>query len=83
MNRAAPGVTLDRRAVARPSRTQGRSRSFRAAGCGSDDEDGAAPPLEGTERTLADGVEAPDDAVPALTLVLSEGGEETVRFASA
>jgi putative lipoprotein len=42
------------------------------AGCGGDDDDTAdAPPLEGTEWTLASGVEAPDDAVPTLTL---EGG---------
>jgi putative lipoprotein len=38
------------------------------AGCGGDDEDGAAPTLEGTEWTLVDGVDAPDDSVPTLTL---------------
>lgn len=36
-------------------------------GCGGDDEtDG--PALEGTEWTLVSGVDAPDDAVPTLTL---------------
>ena len=41
------------------------------AGCGGDDDDGAADPaLEGTEWTLVSGldVEMPDDAVPTLTL---------------
>jgi len=40
------------------------------AGCGGDDgdDDAAAPPLEGTEWTLVDGVDAPDDSVPTLTL---------------
>jgi heat shock protein HslJ len=40
------------------------------AGCGGDDDgdDGAAPPLEGTEWTLVDGLDAPDDSVPTLTL---------------
>jgi len=36
-------------------------------GCGGDDE-GNAPPLEGTEWTLVDGVDAPGDSVPTLTL---------------
>jgi heat shock protein HslJ len=35
--------------------------------CGGDGDDGA-PPLEGTEWTLVDGVDAPDDSVPTLTL---------------
>lgn len=38
------------------------------AGCGGDDEENDAPPLEGTEWTLVDGVDAPDDSVPTLTL---------------
>ena len=39
------------------------------AGCGGDDDGGGdAPALEGTEWTLADGVDAPDDSVPTLTL---------------
>jgi heat shock protein HslJ len=38
------------------------------AGCGGDDEESDAPPLEGTEWTLVDGVDAPDDSVPTLTL---------------
>jgi heat shock protein HslJ len=38
-----------------------------AAGCGGDDE-AEGPPLEGTEWTLVSGVDAPDDAVPTLTL---------------
>jgi heat shock protein HslJ len=39
------------------------------AGCGGDDgDDAAAPPLEETEWTLVDGVDAPDDSVPTLTL---------------
>jgi heat shock protein HslJ len=38
------------------------------AGCGGDDGGGDAPPLEGTEWTLVDGVDAPDDSVPTLTL---------------
>lgn len=37
------------------------------AGCGGDG-DGDAPPLEGTEWTLVDGVDAPDDALPTLKL---------------
>jgi heat shock protein HslJ len=38
-------------------------------GCeGYDDDDAAGPSLEGTEWTLAGGVDAPDDAVPTLTL---------------
>ncbi len=38
-----------------------------AGGCGGDDEvDG--PPLEGTEWTLASGVDVPDDAAPTLLL---------------
>jgi putative lipoprotein len=39
-----------------------------AAACGGDDDDGDAPSLEGTDWTLASGVDAPDDAVPTLTL---------------
>jgi heat shock protein HslJ len=42
--------------------------AFVQAGCGGDDDAGDDPPLEGTEWTLADGVDAPDDAVPTLTL---------------
>ena len=42
--------------------------AFVQAGCGGDDEGGDAPPLEGTEWTLVDGVDAPDDSVPTLTL---------------
>jgi heat shock protein HslJ len=38
------------------------------AGCGGDDDDADAPPLEGTEWTLVSGVDAPEDAVPTLTL---------------
>jgi heat shock protein HslJ len=38
-----------------------------AAGCGGDDE-GSGPALEGTAWTLAAGVDAPDSAVPTLTL---------------
>jgi heat shock protein HslJ len=40
------------------------------AGCGGDDDggDGDAPALEGTEWTLVDGVDAPSDSVPTLTL---------------
>ena len=40
------------------------------AGCGGDDDggDGDAPALEGTEWTLVDGVDAPGDSVPTLTL---------------
>jgi heat shock protein HslJ len=38
------------------------------AGCGGDDGGGDAPPLEGTEWTLVSGVDAPDDAVPTLSL---------------
>jgi heat shock protein HslJ len=38
------------------------------AGCGEDDENSAAPTLEGTEWTLVDGVDAPHDSVPTLTL---------------
>jgi heat shock protein HslJ len=41
--------------------------AFALAGCGGDD-DGGDPPLEGTEWTLVGGVDAPDDAVPTLTL---------------
>jgi heat shock protein HslJ len=37
------------------------------AGCGGD-EDSDAPPLEGTEWALVSGVDAPEDAVPTLTL---------------
>jgi heat shock protein HslJ len=37
-------------------------------GCGGDDEDGEGTALEGTEWTLVDGVDAPDDSVPTLTL---------------
>lgn len=36
-------------------------------GCGGDD-DSDAPPLKGSEWTLVSGVDAPDDAVPTLTL---------------
>jgi heat shock protein HslJ len=40
-----------------------------AAGCGGDDDDAAeGPPLEGTEWTLVSGVDAPEDAMPTLTL---------------
>ena len=39
-----------------------------AAACGGDDDDADAPSLEGTDWTLASGVDAPDDAVPTLTL---------------
>jgi heat shock protein HslJ len=38
------------------------------AGCGGDDDNSDGPALEGTEWTLVSGVEAPDDAVPTLTL---------------
>jgi heat shock protein HslJ len=39
------------------------------AGCGGDDDaGGGGPPLEGTEWTLVSGIDAPDDAVPTLTL---------------
>jgi heat shock protein HslJ len=38
------------------------------AGCGGDDDGGDAPALEGTEWTLVDGVAAPDDSVPTLSL---------------
>lgn len=37
------------------------------AGCGGDD-DSDGPALEGTEWTLVSGVDAPEDAVPTLTL---------------
>lgn len=37
------------------------------AACGGDD-DADAPPLEGTEWVLVSGVDAPEDAVPTLTL---------------
>ncbi|HXV95864.1 MAG TPA: META domain-containing protein [Gaiellaceae bacterium] len=37
------------------------------AGCGGDD-DSDSPALEGTEWTLVSGVDAPEDAVPTLTL---------------
>ena len=43
-----------------------------AAGCGGDDDEGDGPPLEGTEWTLASGVDVPEDAVPP-TLLLEEG----------
>jgi heat shock protein HslJ len=40
-----------------------------AAGCGGDDDAADGPPLEGTEWTLASGVDdPPEDAVPTLTL---------------
>ena len=40
-----------------------------AAACGGDDDDDASgPALEGTEWTLVSGVDAPEDAVPTLTL---------------
>jgi len=38
-----------------------------AAGCGGDD-DSDGPALEGTDWTLVSGVDAPEDAVPTLTL---------------
>ena len=38
------------------------------AGCGGDDDDSDGPALEGTEWTLVSGVDAPEDAVPTLTL---------------
>jgi putative lipoprotein len=45
------------------------STALLAAACGGDDDDAAdAPPLEGTEWTLVSGVDAPEDAVPTLTL---------------
>jgi putative lipoprotein len=37
------------------------------AACGGDD-DAEGPALEGTEWTLVDGVDAPEDSVPTLTL---------------
>jgi heat shock protein HslJ len=37
-------------------------------GCGGDDDESDGPALEGTEWTLVSGVDAPDDAVPTLTL---------------
>ena len=43
--------------------------SLAAAGCGGGDDDEAAEsPLEGTAWTLVSGLDAPDDAVPTLTL---------------
>ncbi|HXV33346.1 MAG TPA: META domain-containing protein [Gaiellaceae bacterium] len=36
--------------------------------CGGDDDEADAPPLEGTEWILVSGVDAPEDAVPTLTL---------------
>ena len=39
-----------------------------AAACGGVDDDAGGPVLEGTEWTLVSGVEAPEDAVPTLTL---------------
>jgi heat shock protein HslJ len=42
--------------------------TFVQAGCGGDDGGGDEPPLEGAEWTLVDGVDAPDDSVPTLTL---------------
>ena len=43
-----------------------------AVGCGGDDDDASdGPPFEGTEWTLASGVDVPEDAVP--TLLLEEG----------
>ncbi len=39
-----------------------------AAACGGDDDDAGGTALEGTEWTLVSGVEAPEDAVPTLTL---------------
>ena len=39
-----------------------------AAACGGDDHDAGGPALEGTEWTLVSGVEAPEHAVPTLTL---------------
>lgn len=38
------------------------------AGCGGGDDDSDGPALEGTEWTLVSGVDAPEDAVPTLTL---------------
>ena len=38
------------------------------AGCGGDDDEADAPPLEGTAWAVVSGVEAPADAIPTLTL---------------
>ena len=44
------------------------------AGCGGDDDASSGPALEGTEWSLVSGADAPDDAVPTLTL--SDGSAE-------